>query len=723
MVITALACALAVHDHLNGLNSLALLKPAIESLSSWGAPFLAQSHITFSYSCAALGAILLLSMLTLPIGFRWLIVLGLICAFTGQLLLVDRHFWQFNFLPSYLSNRIDLALPLGASLYGLAVMLWFFALRLGHYAELYEHGKSQSKSFCTTDIAVFLTCFIAAVVLRVYAINYIVNSFDGELSPYSAGATSLRGMWYANQGYHGPWAPLGMLYYPPVYLTTYLFGTNLVSLRLSSAIVGLLTIPFVYMLAARLGGKSAGHIASALFALNTLHIGWSRTDVHPHGVTTWPTLLMCYFLLKAFDTRKTVWAIGVALMMGLCWHQYPSGQSAVGIPLLAAAIFFIVNGLRLPLPWRHFALLSFGLLLWFLGLPFGRYMVTGQFVFSNPFNLTGPRALWGGGDAPQSAFQLAMFTAQQALIHLRDVLQGLFYKVPYLFHQEWLSYSSDTTSRSVGWVEMPLVTLGGVLLLVSIKRFESAVLISWLIAALLPGILSAQAYPKRLSTFYPALDIIAGLGFVVLIHTITKGLRRWRVYPIRLTAVAALVCAFCFQVHIWFSGRFWKYGEPFEVQLANDASNLIDSRTLTIAFFGGGYDVGKFTYLWLDHITAPANRPNLVYFASHSEIETLTKKPLLALQRLDTNWAYIWTKMRDQLSETVSNKEWKQVVFLVANFRDPRNPAEPILQQALAACSNPTKREFIPEPSSVAGNPLDIFAVSCRIEDLLPQSN
>jgi hypothetical protein len=356
--------------------------------------------------------------------------------------------------------------------------------------------------------------------------------------------------------------------------------------------------------------------------------------------------------------------------------------------------------------------------LWFLGLPFGRYIVSGRLIFSNPFNLTGSRALWGGGEAPQSALQLALFTAKQALIHLGDVLQGLFYKVPYLFHQEWLSYSWDTTSRSVGWVEMPLVVLGGVLLLVGIKRFESAVLFGWMIAGLLPGILSAQAYPKRLSTFYPALDIIAALGFAALLYTASNGIRRWRLYPLRLAAVVTLACAFCFQVNIWFSGRFWRYGEPFEVQLAKDSSALITPNTLAIVFVGGGYEVGKMTYLWVDHIASPANRPNLIYFASHSEIETLTQTPLKASQQLHRNWAYIWTKMRDQLDETLQNKDWKRIVFFIGDFRDQRNPAEPIIQQAMSACRNPTKREFIPEPSKIAGNPLDIITVSCQIEDL-----
>jgi hypothetical protein len=74
--------------------------------------------------------------------------------------------------------------------------------------------------------------------------------------------------------------------------------------------------------------------------------------------------------------------------------------------------------------------------------------------------------------------------------------------------------------------------------------------------------------------------------------------------------------------------------------------------------------------------------------------------------------------MRDQLDETLQNKDWKRVVFFIGDFRDEKNPAEPIVQQAMSACRNPTKREFIPEPSSVAGNPLDIIAVSCQIEDL-----
>jgi hypothetical protein len=717
-LITALACVLAVNDHHQEVNSLNFLAPAITFLSSVGLPLSSQSHLYFSIACAALSALLLLIMITMPFSSRWLVMLGLICALTGQLLLLDTHFWQFQFLPELLRNRVDLALPVGISLYGLAAALLLIALYKQRADTVYDEGRALSGAFTTTDATIFLLCFLAAVLLRVYAINYVVNSFDGELSPYSAGATSLTGMWYANAGYHGPWAPLGILYYLPIYLTTSLFGTDLVSLRLSSAIVGLLTIPCVYLLAARLGGKSAGQLAAALFTLNTLHIGWSRTDIHPHGVTTWPTLLMCYSLLKLYDTRKMTWAIAVALLMGLSWHQYPSGQSAVIIPLAAIGIFWLCNRLTLPVSLSHVAILCCGLLLWFAGLPFTRYMVSGKFFFSNPFNLTGPRALWGAGEAPQSALQLALFTAREALIHLGDVIQGLFFKVPYLFHQEWVAYSWDTTARTAAWVEMPLVVLGGLLLVVAVKRFESAVLLAWLCAAVLPGILAEKAYPKRLSTLYPALDIIAAIGFVILLHTVTYGARSWRRYPLRFAAIIALICGFCFQSNIWFSGRFWRYGEPFEVQLAKDSATLFTPNTLAITFVGGGYDVGKFTYLWLDRLADPKNRPNMLYFAAAHEMETLAQNPVRAANRLTANWPYLWTKLRDQLQETRDNKEWRQVVFFIARFHNEKFPTESLVQQAMEICHNPQKHEFIADPKKVSGNPLDIVAISCLATDL-----
>jgi hypothetical protein len=546
-----------------------------------------------------------------------------------------------------------------------------------------------------------LACAIG-LIFRTYALNVIADSFEGELSPYSAGASSLKGMLLANRGTNGPWSPLGILYYLPIYSTTKIFGTTLVALRLSSALVGVLTIPLVYLLAARLSGRIGALLAASLFALNCLHIGWSRTDIHPHGVTTWPTLLMCWFLIKAYDTKKIGWACGVALMMGLSWHQYPSGQSAVVAPVIAVVLYWMTNRRSLPLTRTQTTLVATGLALWAIGLPFSYWLADGRWQFINPFTLTGPRALWGHEGQPLSQIEITGLVVTNALKHLGDVLQGIFYRQPYIFHQEWLPYTESVLGRTVAWLEVPFSLLGFLIILRSIKSFESAVMLGWIIAAILPGILSEHAYPKRLSTLFPAIDIVAALGMATLVHYgITRYRSKWRGL-VGATAFVVIFAAYAaFTTWSWFSGRYWRYGLPAEIAFAERLKEAITPGTIVIADLNRSYEAGKYLYLTLDHLADPSSRPNIWLPATTPTVPYLIRNPLMAQQHLPGTMPYIWTKLRDQVVESTSYSEWNKILFIIQEGPEDRSENINNVQLASTRCATPNISRLTRERSAL----------------------
>jgi hypothetical protein len=573
----------------------------------------------------------------------------------------------------------------------------------------FDKGREEGGVFGAREFSILAAIFLVAVVLRMYALNVVVDVFEGELAAFSAGGTSVQGMFVANQGTGGPWAPLGILYYVPIYISTKLFGTTLIALRLSSAIVGVLTVPLVYLLASRLGGRLAGYIAAALFSLNGLHVGWSRTDVHPHGVTTWPTLLLCYALLKAYDTRKLAWAGVVVFMMGLSWHQYPSGQSAVIIPLLAMGFFWITNRLSLPFGKKQCAVILCGLGLWLIGFPLSNYLADGNFRLLNPFTLTGSRATWSAGDAPQGKFELMLLVANSSLVHVGDVLKGLFFRQNFMCHQEWLRPTQGTLMRTVPWLEMPFVFLGITLLWRYRARFESAVLVSWLIAAILPGVLSEQAYPKRLSTFYPALDILAALALATLVYYRDhKGLVSRRLIMVGI--FGSMLVYVSLATHFWLSGRFWKYKEPGEVEAVARISELVRPDTIFIEYMPEGYERAKYLYLLLDRLADPAVRPNRWVIANADRIPTLIADPLSIGNDLERAWAYTWTKLRDQLDETRSYAGWKRVVFLLQTPAPYYKVNEALIETASKRCAHP-RIEHVAAPKP-------FVMIECEVKDL-----
>jgi hypothetical protein len=634
-----------------------------------------------------------------------------ICAVIGQFFLVNRelcaligrYLGLFATNPIYSPNREEawLAITCGVFFYCLALILFIRATKREHL-DTYDFGRADSARYGGLDAILLLSACAVGLIFRTYALNVIADSFEGELSPYSAGASSLKGMLLANRGTNGPWSPLGILYYLPIFLTTKVFGTTLVALRLSSALVGVLTIPLVYLLAARLSGRIGAILASALFALNCLHIGWSRTDIHPHGVTTWPALLMCWFLIKAYDTKKLAWACGVALMMGLSWHQYPSGQSAVVAPIIAIILFWLTNRRTLPLTRTQTTLVATGLALWAIGLPFSYWLADGRWQFINPFTLTGPRALWGHEGQPLSQFEIFTLVITNALKHLWDVIQGIFYRQPYIFHQEWLPYTDSVLGRTVAWLEVPFSVLGFLIIVRSIKSFESAVMLAWIIAAILPGILSEHAYPKRLSTLFPAIDIVAAIGMASLIHYgITESRSKWRGL-IGATAFVSIFATYAaFTSWSWFSGRYWRYGLPAEIAFAERLKESITPGTIVIADLNRSYEAGKYLYLTLDHLADPRNRPNIWLPATTPVVPYLIKNPNLAQAHFSGTMPYLWTKLREQVKETAAHTEWKRVLFVIQEGPEDRSENINNVQLASTRCTTPNISRITRERSAL----------------------
>lgn len=723
-VTTFLTAVLLVVAHLNdasGQRSLSILTPLASFASDSGLYLIQNMRQFLVWAVLATAGVLALCMVQRRSFSVVLFLIGALLAFVTQFLLIDEtarlSIVGLLGLIERPNASLHVAIGVGVLGYLVATCLVLIAWRSPHAPRLEELQASASK-YGWLDFLILVLIVLVGAIFRTYALNQNFNSFEGELAAYSAGATSLSGMFYANQGQNGPWAPLGLLYYIPIYITTAAFGVDLLALRASSALVGILTIPLVFLLANKVAGRGAGLFAAALFSLNCLHIGWSRTDIHPHGVTTWPTLLMCFFLLKAAETKKLAWALATACMMGLSWHQYPSGQSAVIIPLIAVGVFFVFNRGALPLHKSQIALIVLGVGLWFIGLPLSYYPATGQTKLLNPFTLTGPRALWGSDGVTLSTYQMAWFVIAKAAKHFWDFAQGVFFKVPYLFHQEWLPAISPLSQRSVPWFVVSLSMTAAGVLFAQRKRFESAVLFAWFVAAVLPGVLSEHAYPKRMSTTYPLLDILAGVGFsFILAYTTRFSLRLSRLATVALS-VLALTAYSLYSAFFWFSGRFFQYGTPPEIAMARELEREITPRTFVITNFGGGYENGKFLYLMLDHLAAPKNRPNLYLMTSNESFLHFFSKPIFPREFVSRTMPYLWTKMRDQVEETVSQPSWERVTFMmVETFHNKPVHAEAI-QLASSACPNPTIRKIGSATNSPSWVMISFVVITCPVSEM-----
>jgi len=718
-LLTYLGCLIVVHDVGQGLYGLSVVKPLVDITAEPAKVFYQVGHNWHTYGLLAVViALAFVASVGVSKSERQFVV-AVLLAVVAQFSLTNFKFWRLLGQIFGVSAPEVNGIPapgaqlLGISVGGIAYLCAFFLVMRAFRGEktlvTFDKGREEGKIFGAREFVLLCCIFLVGLVLRMYALNVLVDVFEGELAAFSAGGTSLKGMFVANQGAGGPWAPLGVLYYVPIYMTTKLFGTTLVALRLSSALVGVLTIPLVYLLASRLGGRCSGFIAAALFSLNCLHVGWGRTDVHPHGVTTWPTLLLCFALLKTYDTRRMLWASVAALIMGLSWHQYPSGQGAVMIPFFAIGFFWISNRFSLPFSKATCAVIVLGLLIWFVGSPISNYAADGSLRVLNPFTLTGPRALWSSPSGGGGKLEVLELVVKSTLGHVGDVLQGLFFRQKVMCHQEWLGATPGTFMRTVPWLEMSFVFIGMVLLWRYRARFETAVMFGWLLAGILPGVLSEQAYPKRLSTFYPALDIIASLALATLVYYRNPAsaiTRRVIVGGI----VGGILVYTSLVTRFWLAGGQWKYQEPADVRAAARLSEAIRPDTIIIEHMSEGYDRAKYLFLLLDSLADPARRPNRWILANGEAAPRLIADPLLSRSLIERSWVYTWTKLRDQIGESVSHDGWKRVVFLLQTPAPYYKVNEALIEAASKRCASPRiDRIDAPKP---------IIMIECDLSDL-----
>jgi len=136
---------------------------------------------------------------------------------------------------------------------------------------------------------------------------------------------------------------LPQLHTLPVAWSMTLFGRGLLALRLSSALTGLLSLPFLYLLARRFLGRPAALFAVLLLAVGSWDIHFSRNGLDNIQVAP-VAILLAGFTLRATDRgRPTDWAI-LGALGGLTFHLYYSARILPLAPALFLAGRFILDG-------------------------------------------------------------------------------------------------------------------------------------------------------------------------------------------------------------------------------------------------------------------------------------------------------------------------------------------------------------------------------------------
>ena len=118
--------------------------------------------------------------------------------------------------------------------------------------------------------------------------------------------------------------------------TLWLFGNDLTGLRAASVIEGTLCVLLLYLIVRRLFGRRPALIAAFLLAVSQWDIHFSRQGAD-YMQAQLATLLVLYFLLRAFDSRRALDYLLCGLSVGLCFEVYYAARLAPAI----AGLFLI----------------------------------------------------------------------------------------------------------------------------------------------------------------------------------------------------------------------------------------------------------------------------------------------------------------------------------------------------------------------------------------------
>jgi hypothetical protein len=298
-----------------------------------------------------------------PLTYRWLaLIISIPLAIWAFLIFDDNLFTAFNVTIWY---------------FAVAFFLWAFWLKDRSIWTMFKDiGRFFQRDTWTINITRWMVLLLAATALVFFFRFYRTGGVPPE--PFSDQAEKILDVYDVSQGLTHIFFPRNtgreafQMYW--TLLVANVFGTGLsyLSLKLGTAILGFLTLPFMYLLGKEIGGKRVG-----LFALILTGIGYWPNIISRIGLRfplyplfAAPTF---FFLIRGLRTRNRNDFLLSGLFLGIGLHGY-SPMRIVPFVVVAAFILYGLHvqskGARRELPlW----LIMLGLTSLFVFLPLMRY--------------------------------------------------------------------------------------------------------------------------------------------------------------------------------------------------------------------------------------------------------------------------------------------------------------------------------------------------------------
>jgi hypothetical protein len=292
-------------------------------------------------------------------------------------------------------------------------------------------------------------------------------------------------------------------------------GAGTLAIHVTSAIIGIFTIPAVYLVAKETFSSEEGPLAqfggllaALTMAISYWHLNWSRSGVRAILVPLFAALTL-YFLWRGLRTGSRCALVGCGLFLGLSMYTYQAARLLALLVLLgfASAVrsqrSFSRNDVANLVLVFAVALIVFA--------PLGHYFITHRGSFTQRIGQT-----------------LVLDTSQELSGNVRtlfDRLAGIL--LMFSIHGEHEPFSTIPGRPLLNPFLSAAFFLGIGISLLRVKRPPYLFLLSWLGLMIAPAILAQRgSVSKRAIGTLPAVAMLITVGLLVPYDA----LRRWTVH-------------------------------------------------------------------------------------------------------------------------------------------------------------------------------------------------
>lgn len=435
--------------------------------------------------------------------------------------------------------------------------------------------KTLEKIFKPKIILILI--IVLASLLRIWNLGLVPPSPDWDEAALGYNAYSIM---QTGKDEYGKFMPIILRsfddYKPAMY--TYLiipfinfFGLNIISVRLPSALFGVVLVLATYYLVKELFGKkgeSIGLISSFLLAISPWHLQFSRIAFEAQvGLSL--NILATLFFIKGL--KRFIFLLPAAFFASLSIYMYQSEKVYLPILFLVLAIIYWRELIKIPKKWILTALLV-GVILSFPMM---------YDIATNKEALMRARGVSVFSDQTQFLKRNVDKVLEDKknndviglLIDNRRVEYGMAVFSGYISHFDfnWLFIRGDIQRHHAPFMglmylfELPFFLIGIYLLFFGnfSKKTKLVILSIVLITPIPASVTSGVPHAVRAINFLPAIQIFTALGIIQSFHYISKFKFKKLFYSLIVLFVIFNFAYFLNQYFVqqnYYSSESWQYG-------------------------------------------------------------------------------------------------------------------------------------------------------------------